>query len=90
LISPPRRQAHPAGSGYASAQNAYKPSAFFDVEGRRWWAWELDDAFPKTVETEEEFDLLGALDGTCEFHGSFAARALERVGSPDFENEVAP
>jgi hypothetical protein len=23
-------------------------------------------------------------------HGCFAARALERVGSPDFEDEVAP
>jgi hypothetical protein len=42
------------------------------------------------VETEEEFDLLGAFDGTCEFHGSFAARAQERIGTPDFEDEVAP
>jgi hypothetical protein len=50
----------------------------------------LDDAFPKAVETEEKFDLLGALDGACEFHGCFAAGALERIGTPDFENEVAP
>ena len=49
----------------------------FDVERRRWWAGELDDAFPQAVETEEQFDLLGPFDGTCEFHGSFAARALE-------------
>jgi hypothetical protein len=63
-----------------------------DVERwRRWrWAWELDDAFPQAMEAEEELDLLGAFDGTDEFHGSFAARALERIGSPDFENHVAP
>lgn len=42
------------------------------------------------MEAEEEFDLLGAFYGTDEFHGSFAARALERIGSPDFENHVAP
>jgi hypothetical protein len=39
----------------------------------------LDDALPEAVEAEEEFDLLGAFDGTDEFHGSFAARALERI-----------
>jgi hypothetical protein len=50
----------------------------------------LDDAFPQAVEAEEKFDLLGALDGAGEFHGSFAVRALERVGSPDSENHVAP
>lgn len=61
-----------------------------DVEGWRWRTRELDDAFPQTVEAEEEFDLLGAFYCTDEFHGSFAARALERVGSPDFEDEVAP
>jgi hypothetical protein len=64
LIHPPRRRVHPSGSGYASVQNAYKPSAFFD--------------------------LLGAFYSTYEFHGSFAARALERVGSPYFEDEVTP
>ena len=61
-----------------------------DVEWRRWRARELDDSFPQTVEAEEKFDLLGALDGTDEFHGSFAARALEWVCSPDFEDEIAP
>ena len=61
-----------------------------DVKGRRWWARKLDDAFPKAVEAEEELDLLGAFDGTGEFHGCLAARALERVGTPDFEDEVAP
>ena len=50
----------------------------------------MDHALPEAVETEEEFDLLGAFDRTDEFHGSFAARALERVGSPDFEDEVTP
>ena len=62
----------------------------FDVERRRWRAGELDDALSEAVETEEEFDLLGPFDGTCKFHGSFAARALEWVGSPDFEDEIAP
>jgi hypothetical protein len=42
------------------------------------------------VESEEEFDLLGAFDGTYKFHGGFAAGALQRIGSPDFEDEVAP
>jgi hypothetical protein len=51
---------------------------------------ELDDAFPQAMEAEEEFDLLRAFDGADEFHGSFAARALERIGSPDFEDEVEP
>ena len=61
-----------------------------DVERRRRWPRELDDAFPKPVETEEEFDLLGAFYCTGEFHGSFAAWALERVCSPDSEDEVTP
>ncbi len=61
-----------------------------DAERRRWRARELDDAFPQTVETQKKFDLLRAFDGTDEFHGSFAARALEWVGSPDFEDEVVP
>jgi hypothetical protein len=42
------------------------------------------------MEAEEKFDLLGAFYSTYEFHGSFAARALERVGSPNFEDEVTP
>lgn len=37
-----------------------------DIEWRqRWRATELNDALPKAVETEEELDLLGAIDGTC-------------------------
>ena len=50
----------------------------------------MDDAFPKAVEAKKEFDLFGALYCTYEFHGSFAARALERIGTPYFEDEVAP
>ena len=30
LIRPPRWRAHPSGSGFASVQNAYMPSAFFN------------------------------------------------------------
>jgi hypothetical protein len=48
-----------------------------DIERRRWRARELDNAFPQTVETQKKFDLLRAFGGTDEFHGSFAARALE-------------
>lgn len=53
-----------------------------DVKRRRWRARKLDDAFPQTMEAEEKFDLLGAFDGADEFHGSFAAGALEWIGSP--------
>ena len=51
---------------------------------------ELDDGFPKAAVAEEEFDLLGALDGTGEFRGRFAARALEQIDSPEFEDQVTP
>ena len=34
--------------------------------------------------------MLRAFHGTREFHGSLAARALERIGTPDLEDEVAP
>jgi len=61
-----------------------------DVERRRRWARKLNKPLPKPVETEEEFDLLGPFDGADEFHGSFATGALERIGTPDFEDEVAP
>ena len=62
----------------------------FDVEGRPGWRRDVDDALPKTVEAEEKFDLLRASDEAGEFHVCFAARALERIGTPDFENEVTP
>lgn len=42
------------------------------------------------MEPQKKFDLLGVFDSTGEFHGSFATRALERIGSPDSENEAAP
>ena len=50
----------------------------------------MNDYLPKAMEAEEKFDFLGAFYSTYEFHGSFAARALERVGSPYFEDEVTP
>jgi hypothetical protein len=34
--------------------------------------------------------LLGAFHGTYEFHGCFAARALEGIATPNLENHVAP
>jgi len=45
-----------------------------DIERRRQWPRALDDAFPQTAETEEEFDLLGPVYCTYEFHGSFVGR----------------
>ena len=57
-----------------------------DVEGRvRWWR-DVDDAFPKSVEAEEEFDFTGAEEGVHDFHGALAARALERGGTPHAED----
>ena len=35
-----------------------------DVEGRPGRRRDVDDALPKAVKTEEEFDLLGAFHGT--------------------------
>ena len=61
-----------------------------DVERRVGWWRDVDDALPKSVEAEEELDFAGAKEGVHDFHGGFAARALERVGAPDAEDEVAP
>ncbi len=62
----------------------------FDVEGRRWRAGKMDETFPQAVEAEEELDLARAQVGANGFHGSLAAGALERVATPDFEDEVTP
>jgi hypothetical protein len=35
-------------------------------------------------------DFTSTEEGVHDFHGAFAARALERVGTPDAEDEVAP
>lgn len=50
----------------------------------------MDDSFPESVEAEEELDLAGAQEGADGFHGALAAGALERVATPDFEDEVTP
>ena len=62
----------------------------FDVERRvgRWW--DVDGAFQKCVEAKEELDFALAEEGVHDFHGAFAARLLERVGTPNAEDEVAP
>ncbi len=62
----------------------------FDVEGRVRWRWDVDDSFPKSVQAEEEFDFPGAEEGIHDFHRGLAGRALERVGAPDAEDEIAP
>ena len=61
-----------------------------DVERRVRRRRNVDDAFPKSVEPEEKFDFSSPEEGVHDFHGAFAARALERVGAPDAEDEVAP
>ena len=61
-----------------------------DVEGRVGWWRDVDDSFPKSVEAEEEWDFAGADDGADAMHGGLAAGALERVGAPDAEDEIAP
>ena len=61
-----------------------------DVEGRVGWRREVEDALPEVVEAEEELDFAGAEDGANALHGGLAARALERVGAPNAEDEVAP
>jgi hypothetical protein len=60
-----------------------------DVKWRWWWTWELDEVFPQTVETEEEFDLLGAFDGTGEFHGVFEDLEIALGGGEDTRLEDA-
>ena len=50
----------------------------------------MDDALPQSVEAEEEFDFLAADDLADGFHGALAARALQRVATPDFQDEIAP
>ena len=61
-----------------------------DVEGRGRRTGEMDEAFPEAVEAEEEFDFLATDDLADRLHGAFAARTLEWVAAPDFQNEVAP
>ena len=62
----------------------------FDVEG--WWgrARKMDDACPKTVEAEEEFDFLAPDDSADPFHGALAVGTFERIATPHLEYEVAP
>jgi hypothetical protein len=61
-----------------------------DVERRagRWGYRE--EAFPETVEAEEEFDFFGAQDFAGDLHGGFALGAEEGIFSPDAQDEVAP
>jgi hypothetical protein len=74
----------------ASVQNAYKPSAFFDVEGWRWRARERDDSLPEAVEAEEELNFLAADDFADGFHGALAAGTFERIAAPCLQDEVTP
>lgn len=71
-----------------------------DIEGQWWWTRDLGDTFhfslkrptacPETVEAVKKLDFLAADDLANRFYCALAAGALERIGSPDFKNEVAP
>ena len=50
----------------------------------------MDDACPKTVEAEEEFDFLAPDDSADPFHGALAVGTFERIATPHLEDEVAP
>ncbi|MDB4754651.1 hypothetical protein OAF84_05155, partial [Akkermansiaceae bacterium] len=50
-----------------------------DVEGRRWRAGKLDDAFPKALEAEEELDFFAAEESANWFHGALGSRDTGRV-----------
>ncbi len=62
----------------------------FDVVGRlRGWG-NVDDAFPHSVEAQEELDLFGAGEGSVHFHEALAAGTEERVLAPDAQDEISP
>ena len=61
-----------------------------DVKRRRWRAGQLNQPFPQPVEAEEKFDLLATDDLAHRLHGAFAARALEGIAAPNFQDEVTP
>ena len=61
-----------------------------DIEGWRWRARKLNDAFPETLEAEEELDFFAAEESANWFHGPRAAGTLEGITTPNLENEVAP
>lgn len=53
-------------------------------------AGDVDDAFPHSVEAQEELDLFGAGEGSVHFHEALAAGAEERVLAPDAQDEISP
>jgi hypothetical protein len=61
-----------------------------DIEGRWWWAWKANDSLPEAEEPEKEFDFLATEDLADGLHGALAARTLEGITAPNFEDEVAP
>lgn len=61
-----------------------------DVErGIRWWR-DVDESLPKAEQAQKKLGLLGLDEGFDLPHGAFAAGALEGIGSPGGEDEVAP
>ena len=62
----------------------------FDVEGWRGRSWQSNQSLPQTVEFEEKFNLARFEHRTHDFHGAFAAGAIQGVPSPDLQDEIAP
>ena len=61
-----------------------------DVEGWVGGGRDVDDALPKSMEPEEEFDFAGAVELVDGMQGGRAVRTQEGIGTPDSEDEVAP
>jgi hypothetical protein len=88
LIRPPRRRAYPSGSGFASVQNAYKPSAFFSERLSAFDREEVEATIPvveaggdEDVEVRVEDEVVAeGLDGGD--GGELAVREVEAGAEP--------
>jgi len=54
-----------------------------DIERWRRRSRQVDHAFPESMETEKEFDLLAAQHRLLDFHRAVAAGTFERIAAPD-------
>ena len=61
-----------------------------DVEGGIGGRWDIDESLPHAHQAQKKLNFLG-LNESFDFpHGAFAAGALEGIGTPGSEDEVAP
>ena len=61
-----------------------------NIEGGIGWWRDVNKALPHPEETKEKLDFFRLNEGFDFPHGAFAAGALEGIGSPGGEDEVAP